>query len=263
MELLEKEILTLEELEFIEEHGYVAHVDNLGNSSKHVGKIWYAVSLENGKDYDVYVEEGCNAYVDVGCNGCCEECEYCDECQEEVLNECCSSPLPYIEGSVDEIIEVLDFNEELEFSKFTDEVQENWIDDKATQVTLTFSFDKVLTAQEVQAKINQFCNDNSCGHSCLTISDFKRHYQIPKSAAKKWNYFEYLAKYLQRVDSNGSYLEAIEDVKSGESDIDRELECFKIVVETWLAETEEDDKEPSHYMTLRHIVDRINEVMEG
>ena len=54
LELLEKEFLTLEELEVVEEDTDVLEVQDNGMSGQHYGKHWYTVVLED-KEYDIYV----------------------------------------------------------------------------------------------------------------------------------------------------------------------------------------------------------------
>ena len=54
-ELLEKEFVTVEELEAIEEHEEVTRVENNGSSGLHVGYNWLTVALENGEEYDIYL----------------------------------------------------------------------------------------------------------------------------------------------------------------------------------------------------------------
>jgi len=54
MELLEKKIITLEELQEIEEHEQVTNVENCGNSGKNIGYIWYNVATEDGEEHDIY-----------------------------------------------------------------------------------------------------------------------------------------------------------------------------------------------------------------
>ena len=54
-ELLEKEFVTAEELETIEESNEVVRVENNGSSGLHVGYNWLTVALENGEEYDIYL----------------------------------------------------------------------------------------------------------------------------------------------------------------------------------------------------------------
>lgn len=54
-ELLEKEFITLEELEIIGEDEDVAEVQDNGMSGEHYNKHWYTVVLEDGEEFDVYV----------------------------------------------------------------------------------------------------------------------------------------------------------------------------------------------------------------
>lgn len=54
-ELVEKELLTLEEMEKIEEMDVVTNVEDNGMSGNHIGYHWYTVVTEDG-EYDVYVK---------------------------------------------------------------------------------------------------------------------------------------------------------------------------------------------------------------
>lgn len=54
MELIEKELLTLEEMEEIEEMAEVFTEDN-GMSGQHIGYHWYTVKA-SGEEYDIYVK---------------------------------------------------------------------------------------------------------------------------------------------------------------------------------------------------------------
>ena len=54
-QLLEKEFVTVEELETIEENNEVIKVENNGNSGLHVGYNWFTVALVNGEEYDIYL----------------------------------------------------------------------------------------------------------------------------------------------------------------------------------------------------------------
>jgi len=54
--MLEKEFVTLEELEEIEEHEDVVKTENCGNSGRYVSFQWYNVVLKNGEEYSVYIK---------------------------------------------------------------------------------------------------------------------------------------------------------------------------------------------------------------
>lgn len=58
VELLEKEIVTLEELEEIECFEEVTEVENCGNSGKHIGCTWFNVKAIDGEEYSIYVKQG-------------------------------------------------------------------------------------------------------------------------------------------------------------------------------------------------------------
>lgn len=53
-ELLEKQILTQEELEFVEENSEVVSLQPLGSSGLYIGFTWFDVILKNNERYDVY-----------------------------------------------------------------------------------------------------------------------------------------------------------------------------------------------------------------
>lgn len=55
-ELLNKEFVTLEELEEIECHEKVMEVENCGNSGSHIGYTWFNVITGN-EEYNVYVDQ--------------------------------------------------------------------------------------------------------------------------------------------------------------------------------------------------------------
>lgn len=55
IKLLEKEFITLEELEIIEENENVVEIQDNGMSGQYYGKHWYTVVLENGEEFEVYV----------------------------------------------------------------------------------------------------------------------------------------------------------------------------------------------------------------
>mgnify|MGYP007069480943 CR=1 FL=1 len=55
MELLNKEFVTTEELEEIEEHCKVLEVENCGNSGKNIGYTWFNVKTTWGEEYSVYL----------------------------------------------------------------------------------------------------------------------------------------------------------------------------------------------------------------
>lgn len=54
--LFEKEILTNEELEVINEHENVERVESNGQSGKHADCQWYTVYMHDGNEHDVYVK---------------------------------------------------------------------------------------------------------------------------------------------------------------------------------------------------------------
>ena len=56
LETLEKEFVTLEELEAIEEHEDVTQTESCGNSGRYVDFQWYNVVLKNGEEYSVYIK---------------------------------------------------------------------------------------------------------------------------------------------------------------------------------------------------------------
>ena len=56
LETLEKEFVTLEELEAIEEHEDVTQTESCGNSGRHVGWKWYNVVLKNEEEYSDYIK---------------------------------------------------------------------------------------------------------------------------------------------------------------------------------------------------------------
>jgi len=56
MELLNKEILTLEELELVEESQEVTNVEDCGMSGNKVGYHWYNVTLVDGGEHSIYTE---------------------------------------------------------------------------------------------------------------------------------------------------------------------------------------------------------------
>lgn len=56
IELFEKEILTLEELEELLEHDQILEWNNNGNSGKHYGYIWYTCTFIDGEEYSVYAK---------------------------------------------------------------------------------------------------------------------------------------------------------------------------------------------------------------
>jgi len=53
-ELLEKQVLTEEELNEVLESDEIEHWENCGNSGLHVGYIWYSVQAIDGNEYDLY-----------------------------------------------------------------------------------------------------------------------------------------------------------------------------------------------------------------
>jgi hypothetical protein len=55
VELLEKEFVTPEELQEIEEHEDVIEVENCGNSGRHFGYVWYNVKCTDGEEYSIYL----------------------------------------------------------------------------------------------------------------------------------------------------------------------------------------------------------------
>ncbi|BDR74332.1 hypothetical protein K144316041_p21710 (plasmid) [Clostridium tetani] len=55
MELLEKEFVTVEELEKIEEHEQVEETEFCGASGKHIGHNWYNITLINKEEYNIYL----------------------------------------------------------------------------------------------------------------------------------------------------------------------------------------------------------------
>ena len=52
--LLDKQFLTIEEMEEIEEHTQVINTENCGNSGNHIGYIWHTVATIDG-EYNIYV----------------------------------------------------------------------------------------------------------------------------------------------------------------------------------------------------------------
>ena len=54
MELLEKEIVTAEEFEFINEHEDIIKIENCGGSGKCVDKIWFNVVTIDGEEFNIY-----------------------------------------------------------------------------------------------------------------------------------------------------------------------------------------------------------------
>ena len=56
LEMLEKEFVTLEELEEIEEHEDVAQTESCGQSGRYIGWKWYNVVLKNEEEYSVYLK---------------------------------------------------------------------------------------------------------------------------------------------------------------------------------------------------------------
>lgn len=56
MELVEKEKITIEEAEEIQEMPEVIELENNGNSGRYYGYCWYTVKTEDGTEYDVYVK---------------------------------------------------------------------------------------------------------------------------------------------------------------------------------------------------------------
>jgi len=54
--LLNKKMLTLDQLQIIQEDVLVSYVENCGNSGYYKGYIWYNVILFNGLEYTVYVK---------------------------------------------------------------------------------------------------------------------------------------------------------------------------------------------------------------
>ena len=54
IEVLEKEMLTEEEFEFVSENEDVEKIESNGTSGRFVGKTWYTVYLTNDEEYDVY-----------------------------------------------------------------------------------------------------------------------------------------------------------------------------------------------------------------
>ena len=55
MELVEKEILTYEEMEELEEMEEVTEIEDCGMSGRYVGKHWWNVKT-NDDEYDVYTD---------------------------------------------------------------------------------------------------------------------------------------------------------------------------------------------------------------
>ncbi|MDD2496186.1 MAG: hypothetical protein PHE29_13470 [Tissierellia bacterium] len=55
MEVLEKEIITAEEYDFIAEQEEVLEIENCGASGKYIEKTWYNVKLNNGEEYSIYL----------------------------------------------------------------------------------------------------------------------------------------------------------------------------------------------------------------
>ncbi|MBA7576302.1 hypothetical protein ES695_13780 [Candidatus Atribacteria bacterium 1244-E10-H5-B2] len=56
LKILDKEILTEKEFEFVEEHEDVKSVENYGRSGRYPKKYVYDVTLINGKRYDIYLK---------------------------------------------------------------------------------------------------------------------------------------------------------------------------------------------------------------
>lgn len=52
--LLEKEIVSLEELQQIEEAEEITSLENNGCSGRYAGKTWYTATTADGKEYDLY-----------------------------------------------------------------------------------------------------------------------------------------------------------------------------------------------------------------
>lgn len=52
--LLEKEILTENEIKEVEEHEEVLKFNILGSSGKNIGFTWFNVIVSNGQTFDVY-----------------------------------------------------------------------------------------------------------------------------------------------------------------------------------------------------------------
>lgn len=56
IEKLDGKIVTLQQLEQIEESELVANVENAGSSGVHLACQWYVVKFVNGEEMDVYIE---------------------------------------------------------------------------------------------------------------------------------------------------------------------------------------------------------------
>lgn len=56
LELLEKQFITLKELEEIEESEFVEKTEFNGISGKDGSSKWYSVYITNGEEYQVYVK---------------------------------------------------------------------------------------------------------------------------------------------------------------------------------------------------------------
>lgn len=54
--LFEKEIITAEEMETIEESGLVEKTENNGSSSNYPECDWYSVYMADGKEHQVYIK---------------------------------------------------------------------------------------------------------------------------------------------------------------------------------------------------------------
>ena len=55
VELMEKEMLTVEELELVEESEFIEKTENCGCSGQYVGKTWYVATTTDGKEYNLYI----------------------------------------------------------------------------------------------------------------------------------------------------------------------------------------------------------------
>lgn len=56
IKVLDKEIISLNQLEEIEESGHVTCIEYLGQSAVYTDCAWYSVELEDDTDIDVYVK---------------------------------------------------------------------------------------------------------------------------------------------------------------------------------------------------------------
>lgn len=67
---LDKEIISFNQLEEIEESEHVSFVELLGQSGRYFDCVWYSVELEDDTDIDVYIK-----FSEEYDNGVCEQCE--------------------------------------------------------------------------------------------------------------------------------------------------------------------------------------------